>query len=151
MPISMQYDMLELKMDASHVISLIKHDAKFEGLLQKLKHQEAIEAVADAFNLLHSAPGPEEKGGQVDLTPDGCMVVALLQQLLIRLLTKRLMNLMSAEAIILNRNKIPLSYLENYLSNQTHFSLKKTISSCFETLNATIRYVSDVLTSCIPT
>lgn len=140
--LSMQYDhnKYELKIDTEHVFRLITCDPKFEGLLMNLTHQEAVQAVAEAFSLLHSAPGPTKGGKQLDLTPDGCMVVSLVLQLLIRLLTKRLMNLMSAEAVVLNRNKIPYSYLKNYLFNQAHFSLKDTIKGYNEALKATFRY-----------
>ena len=58
---------------------------------------------------------------------EGCLVLALLQQWLVRYLCKRLMQLMTSEAFILNRNVLPSSYLENYISFQTHFSLKKLI------------------------
>lgn len=126
-------------MDSEHVFHLIKCDAKFEGLLKNFTHQDAALAVIEAFNLLHTAPGPKKDGRYLDLTPDGCMVVSLIQQLLIRLLTRRLMNLMSAEAIVLNRNKIPYSYLKNYLRDQAHFSLKKTVRGYHVALTETLR------------
>ena len=96
-------------------------------------------AVTEAFNLLHVAPGPQEEEGQLDLTPEGCMVVSLLQQVLVRLLTKRLMNLMTTEAVVLNRNKIPYSYLEHYLRNQAHFSLKEAITNYHNAHKVTMR------------
>ena len=58
---------------------------------------------------------------------EGCLMLALLQQWLVRYLCKRLMQLMTSEAFILNRNVLPSSYLENYISFQAHFSLKKLI------------------------
>ena len=61
------------------------------------------------------------------LSPEGCLVVALLQQWLVRYLCKRLMHLMTSEAFILYWNVIPSSYLKNYLSFQAHFSLKELI------------------------
>ena len=97
-----------------------------------------MQAVTEAFNLLHSAPGHQGEGGQLDLTPEGCLVVSLLQQVLVRLLTKRLMNLMTTEAVVLNRNKIPYTYLEHYLSNQAHFSLKEAIKNYHGAFKATI-------------
>ena len=115
-------------MDTEHIINLITCDSKYNSLLQKLTHHEAIEAVAKAFNLLYSAPGSDNKMGTY-LDPDGCMIVSILQQLLVRLLTKKLMNLMTTEAVILNRDKIPSSYLEIYLSCHTHFSLKEAITN----------------------
>ena len=58
-------------------------------------------------------------------------------QVLVRLLTKRLMSLMTTEAVVLNRNKIPYSYLEHYLTNQAHFSLKEAITNYHTALQAT--------------
>ena len=122
------------------MFGLIESDPKFKGLLKTMTHEEAVQAVAEAFNTLHTAPGPKRQGKQLDLTPEGSLVVSLVQQLLIRLLTKRLINLMPAEAVVLNRKKIPYSYLKNYLRNQAHFSLKKTIEGYSKALNATYRY-----------
>ena len=65
--------------------------------------------------------------GITQLSPEGCLVVTLFQQWLIRYLCKRLMQLMTSEAFILYRNVIPSSYLENYISFQAHFSLKELI------------------------
>ncbi len=73
--------MEELLMDTAHVFGLIVCDPKYEGLLQNLTHGDGMQAVDEAFNLLHAAPGPQDaQGGQLDLTPEGCMVVSLLQQ-----------------------------------------------------------------------
>ena len=131
----MQFRRDELERDVDHVCNLIMGDPKFEGTLKNMKYQDVKGAVSEAFSLLFSAPGPG--GDQLDLTPDACMVIAILQQMLIRLLTKRLMNLMTAEAVILNRKKIPYSYLGHYLSNQAHFSLKDTIKNYHTALAAT--------------
>ncbi len=133
--------MYELRLDTSHVLDLIRCDPKYEGLLQNLTHQDAMEAVVEAFNLLYEARGPksdpQEEGGQLDLTPEGSMVISILQQLLVRLFVKRVMQLMTTEAVILNRNKIPYTYLANYLHCQSHFSLKDTITNSINTLQAT--------------
>ena len=59
----------------------------------------------------------------------GCLVVQLLQQWLVRHLTKRMMQLMTSEAFTEHRSKIPSSYLENYLACQAHFSLKNLIDN----------------------
>lgn len=118
--------------DAAHVCNLIE----FKD--QNLTHQDARQAAIEAFNVLYSAPGPLEKGEQVDLTPQGCLVVSLIQQVFIRLFIKKLMNLMTTEAVILYRNRIPSSYLVNYLGNQAHFSLKEIIVNYHTALKATI-------------
>lgn len=139
----MQYPKDELEWDADHISSLVECDPKFAGVLKSLTHQDVVEAVAETFNLLHSAHGPQDEGGELDLTPEGCLVVAILQQMLVRLLAKRLMNLITAEAVILNRNKIPSIYLWHYLGSQTHFSLKDTIRKYHGALKATISYVNN--------
>ena len=54
-------------------------------------------------------------------------MVLLLQQWLVRHLTKRMMQLMTLEAFTEHRSKIPYSYLESYLSHQSHFSLSSLI------------------------
>ena len=130
----MQYPLEELQ---DVMFSLILCDPEYEGLLKTLTHQDAMRAVMEAFNLLF-APAPQDEGGQKDMTPEGCMVVSLLQQLLVRLFTERLMQLMTTEAIILNRKKIPSSYLANYLSNQAHFSLKDLITQYHKAVAATL-------------
>ena len=122
-------------MDVDHVFSLIVRVPKFNDLLKDLTHQDAIHAVAEAFNLLHSSSDSLEEV----LTPDGSMVVSILLQVFVRLLIKKLMNLMTTEAVVLYHNKIPSLYLENYLSNQEHFSLKNAISNYHTALHATMQ------------
>ena len=81
--------------------------------------------------LCHTLPYPivhlQEGVARLDLSPEGCLVVALLQQWLVRHLCKRLMQLMTSEAFTLHRNTLPSSYLENYISFHTHFSLQELI------------------------
>ena len=124
----LQYPMVELKEDADHLFQLIEEDSKYEGLLQILTHEAAMQAVTEAFNLLYSAPRPLEDKVNMDLTTEGCLVVSLLNQFLVRYLIKKLMQLMTTEAIILYRNSIPKSYLNHYFKCQAHFSLRDLIS-----------------------
>ena len=113
--------------DASYVYNLIaRKDLTWT-------HQDASGAAREAFKILYSAP----EQGEEALSPRGCLVVSLLQQAFVRLFIKKLMNLMTTEAVILYRNKIPSSYLENYLRNQAHFSLKEVITKYHTALKAT--------------
>ena len=114
----------------------MKCDPEFEELLNKLTHRDVVNGVKEAFNHLFSAKIC--KDSHLNLTPEGCMIVSLVLQILIRLLTKRLINVMTTESFILNHYKIPYSYLRHYLSSQAHFSLKKAISNYCETLKATL-------------
>ena len=134
----MQYPKNELMMDVDHILNLMECVPKFSDLLNKMTHQDAMQAVMEAFNLLHSRITDEDDKKDAVLTPDGCMVVSFLLQVLVRLFVKKLMNLMTTEAVVLYRNKIPSLYLENYLTNQAHFSLKEVITNYHMAHKATI-------------
>lgn len=116
--------------DASHLYNLIAPKSL------NWAHQDASQVVREAFKILCSAPSQPEQGEQEALTSDGCLVVSLLQQAFVRLFIKKLMNLMTTEAMILYRNKIPSSYLEDYIRNQAHFSLKEAITKHHTALKA---------------
>lgn len=128
-----------MKIDSNYIFELAKHnDPHFSNAIAELSHEGARKAVINAFNFLCKANIPD-KSQAYHLNTEGYLVIFLLQHLLVRLLTKRMMNLMTTEGFILNHNKIPLTYLENYLENQTHFSLKEAITNYYAALKATIR------------
>ena len=118
----------ELKLDAQHVSSYVCADPEFKGLLQTLTPQRAGLAVAEAMQKLHDAPPPQGNNPNVGLSPEGCAMVAMAVQWLVRYLCKRLMQLMTPEALTIHRMGISSSYLVNYLRHQSHFSLKKLVS-----------------------
>ena len=120
--------MAEFVADTEHIFNLVLCDPKFDDLFKTLTHKEAMHAVTDAFNLLYKTSTPEEDISNLDITPEGCLAISLLLQFLVCLMSKRMMQLMTPEAVILNRNKIPLFYLNHYLRFQAHFSLKEVIS-----------------------
>ena len=87
---------------------------------------------------LHEAPSPQ--GGNVPivgLSPEGCMMLALGVQWLVRHLCKHLMQLMTPEALTVHRMKMDSSYLVNYLKHHSHFSLKVLIRNHLDALNHT--------------
>ena len=55
------------------------------------------------------------------------LIWSLLVQWLVRHFCKRLMQLMTPEALVLHKRQIPASYIHNYLTFQKHFSLKDLI------------------------
>ena len=55
------------------------------------------------------------------------LIWSLLVQWLVRHFCKRLMQLMTPEALVLHERQIPASYIHNYLTFQKHFSLKDLI------------------------
>ncbi len=115
-------------MDAAHIFPLLEKDASFEAVLQTLTIDSANNAVNEAIQVLHTAPDPNEEGvASYEMSQEACLVVSILQQWLIRYLCKTLMQLMTPEAICLHRKKIPGSLIDNYLTHQQHFSLKKLL------------------------
>jgi hypothetical protein len=78
-------------------------------------------AVHRAINALHS------KKEKQRISPQGCLVVQVLLQWLVRYLIKRMMQLMTVEGFVEHSHGIPLSYLKIYLAHQAHFSLKNLI------------------------
>ncbi len=100
--------------------------------MANMTHNTAAQAIPEAINVLHKVVV-----AGIDVTPEGCLVIALLQQWLVRFLTKRLMQMMTSEALILHRNKIPFSYLKNYLNFNTHFSLLNVVESYHQTVEST--------------
>ena len=138
--ISMQCTVEEFNLDVDAIFDLVLLDPKFEGLIQNITHLSAAEAIQEAMNILHSNIAPN-KGVHCDVSPEGCLVIAILQQWLVRYLCKRLMQLMTPEALILQRNKIPSSYFKNYLNFHTHFSLHKLVESFHKASDSTQKYV----------
>ena len=134
----LQCSLEELTLDAQHVSYLVCSDPEFQGLLTNITPQGVVRGVADAMQKLHKAPSPQ--GGNVPnvgLSPEGCMMVALGVQWLVRHLCKRLMQLMTPEALTVHRMKMDSSYLVNYLRHHSHFSLKVLIKDRLATLKHT--------------
>lgn len=123
----------EVEQDAHHLFSIVQCDPVFEGLMSSLEHQQAAKAVVETINMLITAQKPVDQM-PFNLSPEGCLMIYLLRQWLVRYLCKKLMQLMTSEALILNRRKIPFSYLFNYLTCQNHFSLKDLIDRYYNAL-----------------
>ena len=104
--------------------------------MKDLTHYAAAQAIPEAINVLHSDVVPDQ-GGHLDVSPEGCLIIALLQQWLVRHLCKRLMQLMTSEALILHRNRIPFSYMRNYLNFHTHFSLQNLVEKYHQAAEST--------------
>ena len=55
----LQYSIDELQLDTHCLFDLVLMDSEFEGLLSNLSHSAAMQAVAEAMGVLHSAPAPQ--------------------------------------------------------------------------------------------
>ena len=93
------------------------------GVYKKLMQLESLEStVSTAMAVLHS-------NEDLRITTEIQFVIVLLQQWLVMYLCKKLMQLMTPEALLTNHRKIPTHYISSYLSHQTHFSLRRLIES----------------------
>lgn len=108
-------------------------DPEFSSEMSKLDTDERVrEAVEDGLAALKMEHKGKEK--QATASNRACMVVAILLQWLVRHLCKCLMQMMTSEAICLYHRKIPESFGQCYLEQQTHFSLKATIENSLAAL-----------------
>ena len=92
------------------------------GELQSLEERMIPKIVDDAIQ-------PLKQGTEQSLVLAGSteLVVAVLQQWMISYLCKRLLQLMTPEALVTNHKKIPSHYISHYLNCQSHFNLKDLI------------------------
>ena len=56
---SLQYAADELRLDTDCLFELVLSDPEFECLFSNLSHSSAVQAVAEAMRVLHSAPATQ--------------------------------------------------------------------------------------------
>ena len=116
------------------VLNQVLRDAEFAGRVLRMSSesyynstQDIYDAVMEAFDDLHH-PHPERDIHQ-DVSINALLVVSAATQILVRCMCKRLMQLMTSDALCLHHRKVPASYIQNYLNYQSHFSLKSLIEN----------------------
>lgn len=125
--VATQSSLDELKHDAHYISHFVQADPEFHGLLAKIGPQEVASAVAEAVQKLHEARAPQGNNITINVSPEACMMVEIAIQWLIMHLCKRLVQLMTPEALVIHRNKISSSYVNSYVDFQSHFSLKSWV------------------------
>ena len=109
-------------MDVNHVFQAVESDQLLASELKSLSHKFIEEATDEAFSKLFDLQkSADDKIPNLSL--GAAAIICVLQQWLIRYLCKTLMQLLTPEALIYHRKKIPSSYVESYLNHQHHFSL----------------------------
>ena len=116
-------------MDAEDIFEMVTHDREFKHIIPDINHDDVLAMVNEALHVLH-----RNEDAQAELYTDTCMVISVLLQWLVRYLCKRLMQLMTPEALILHSEEIPTPYIQNYLRFQEHFALKDLVKRQFEHL-----------------
>ena len=87
-------------------------------------------AIGEALDALYSPTGRHPMG----MHEDSCLVISVIVQWLVRYLVKRLMQLLTPEALLINAQCIPQSFLKMYFELHEHFNLKNIISNQLENL-----------------
>jgi len=105
----------EVQDDATHILGQLGSlPSDFKGIAQAIldnrhSREQLVSFVRDAVNHLHLAPAPErcktEFGYSAvkDITEESCVVVMVMVQWLVLYMSKRLLQLMTAEALTLSR------------------------------------------------
>ena len=109
---------------------MVNSDPEMESCTKNLKKEEIQAAVYEAIEKLYDPSCCATQEEEIsDVSLGASIVICVLQQWFIRFLCRSVMKLMTPEALIYHRMKIPSSYLEDYLIHQHHFNLKDLISS----------------------
>ena len=121
----------ELKADEEVILNqLLLKNSKFAGILKAITTiKQANQYIHDAFSFLVCPPSAH------DLSIGSCFVVSLAQEILIYVLIRRVLQVMTAEAIILHQKEIPTAIRDHYLRFQSHFSIKGIITKYLSTIN----------------
>ena len=105
----------EVQDDAAHILGQLSSlPSDFKGIAQAIldnrhSRERLVSFVRDAVNHLHLAPAPEtcktDFGYSTvkDITEESCVVVMVMVQWLVLYMSKRLLQLMTAEALTLSR------------------------------------------------
>ena len=123
-----------MERDLREVLNQVLRDSEFAGRILLMTSEtyynsteDIYKAVVEAFDALHD-PRAEFNINQ-DISINALLVISAVTQLLVRLLCKRVMQLMTSDSLCVHHRKVPISYIQNYLNCQNHFSLKSMIET----------------------
>ena len=132
--------------------NLVKRDSQFAGRFSALSKQDIIKAVPEALEgLYHIHSSGAKSTARADLSINACMVISVFLQWLVRHLAKRLIQLMTMEAVTSHYRTLPLAYTESYLEHQSHFHLKTLVEKQLQVLELDDQIDRSVWLADIPT
>ena len=114
--------------------AILTKDREFSQAFTHIQHGNALAVVDEALHVLFHGPHPEEKDAPIEICVDACLVISLLLQWLVRYLCRRLIQLLTPEALAVHLRKIPIVYVQSYLKLQEHFNLKNLVAKQIEKL-----------------
>ena len=107
---------------------MVLSDDIFRDELKKIEHGDDLavrNAVDGGLHVLFNTSGSDVH--QADVFLDYCLVIAILAQWLVSYICKRLMQLITPEALVKYNQQIPHHYLTHYLKFQQHFSIGELV------------------------
>ena len=123
----LQYSVAELQSDADQLFdAILTEDHEFNQAFTHIQHGNALAVVDEALHVLFH---PKEKDAPIEVNVNACLVISLLLQWLVRYLCRRLIQLLTPEALAVHLLKIPIVYVQSYLKLQEHFSLKNLLAN----------------------
>ena len=102
--------------------------------MARITCENATAAINEALHVLHNSPDPSVRQTPFQFHASSCMVIAVLMQWFVTYLCKKLMQLMTPEALAVHCQVIPHLYIRNYLQFQEHFNLKELVERHLEKL-----------------
>lgn len=122
-------DNLEICNAAEHIFEMIMYsnDPEFQRILHNLKSKNIIAIVDEAFNCLYNGPHPRNAKEEFGIYTDTCTVIFVIMQWLVMYMCKRLMQLVTPEALVIHNQEIPRYYSQFYMKFQEHFDFKRMV------------------------
>ena len=137
-----QCSAIQLLSDADQLFGLILRDKEISKFFSQINHGNASAVVDEALHVLFHGPHPNNKDALIAIYEDACLVISLMVQWLVSYLCKRLMQLLTPEALIVHLYQIPKYLVQHYLQLQDHFSLKNLVTKQFQKLKENQWYVT---------
>ena len=117
-------------------MDILLKNKDYYDFVEKMTPSDVVAAVDGGLHALCLGPASidDTKKKEFIVYREDCFVIAVIAQWTVCYLCKRLMQLMTLEALTVKNMLIPRHYIQHYLKFQSHFGLKDIIKQQFETL-----------------
>ena len=113
-----------MELDIKSIFHFICSNAYFDEYIKEVNDKSAADAREKAVFILNSM----KQEDRPTIPKGASMIISLTLQWIVRHLCKALMQVMTPEAVVIFDQKIPSTYIVNYLKHQQHFHLRKLIN-----------------------
>ena len=130
-----------MQFDAREVMEHVLRDSEFAGQVLRMSTENnstatIYMAATEALEAMYTIRSMDAV--QKEVSPNACLMISVMTQWLVRYLCKRLMQLMTSEALCVHHRQIPTSYIQAYLNHQHHFSLRALLESQTKILKSSV-------------